>query len=83
MVWGCFAASGPEQLAVIDEDLGLPVAKTFWPSVLLQRTQVIQQDKKYTTKSTCEWLKKQKMILEMASQSPDFNPVEMTLKDCS
>ncbi|KAK3551068.1 hypothetical protein QTP70_011482 [Hemibagrus guttatus] len=88
MVWGCFAASGPGRLAVINGTMNSAVYQKILeenvrPSVSdlkLKRTWVLQQhnDPKHTSKSTSEWLKKNKMkTLEWPSQSPDLNPIEM------
>ncbi len=91
MVWGCFAASGPGRLAVINGTMNSAVYQKIlkdnvWPSVRdlkLKRTWVLQQDNdpKHTSKSTSEWLKKNKMKTEPSqnepSQSPDLNFIEM------
>ncbi|KAK3553721.1 hypothetical protein QTP70_007583 [Hemibagrus guttatus] len=92
MVWGCFAASGPGRLAVINGTMNSAVYQKILkqnvrPSVCdlkLKRTWVLQQDNdpKHTSKSTSEWLKKNKMkTLECPSQSPDLNPIEMLWHD--
>ncbi len=50
----------------------------------VKRTWVMQQDNdpKYTSKSTSEWLKKNKIkVLEWPNQSPDLNPIEMLRND--
>ncbi|KAK3537702.1 hypothetical protein QTP70_017833 [Hemibagrus guttatus] len=79
---------GPGRLAVINGTMNSAVYQKILkenvrPSVCdlkLKRTWVLQQDNdpKHTSKSTSEWLKKNKMkTLEWPSQSPDLNPIEM------
>ncbi len=92
MVWGCFAASGPGRLAVINRNMNYAVYQKILknnvrPSVRdlkLKRTWFLQKDNdpKHTNKSTSEWLKKNKMkILEWPSQNPDLIPIEMLWND--
>ncbi|KAK3552156.1 hypothetical protein QTP86_003113 [Hemibagrus guttatus] len=92
MVWDGFAASGPGRLAVINGTMNSAVYQKILkenvrPSVCdlkLKRTWVLQQDNdpKHTSKSTSEWLKKNKMkTLECPSQSPDLSPIEMLWHD--
>ncbi|KAK3506739.1 hypothetical protein QTP70_021775 [Hemibagrus guttatus] len=92
MVWGCYAASGPGRLAVINGTMNSAVyqkvlKENVRPSVCdlkLKRTWVLQQDNdpKHSSKSTSEWLKKNKMkTLELPSQSPDLNLIEMLWHD--
>ncbi|KAK3555833.1 hypothetical protein QTP86_029038 [Hemibagrus guttatus] len=84
----CFAASGPGRLAVINGTMNSAVYQKILKKnvrlsvcdLRLKRTWVLQQDNdpKHSSKSTSEWLKKNKMkTLEWPSQSPDLNLIEM------
>ncbi|KAK3554864.1 hypothetical protein QTP86_000902 [Hemibagrus guttatus] len=84
--------TGPGRLAVINGTMNSAVYQKILkenvrPSVCdlkLKRTWVLQQDNdpKHTSKSTSEWLKKNKMkTLEWPSQSSDINPIEMLWHD--
>ncbi|KAK3571142.1 hypothetical protein QTP86_003094 [Hemibagrus guttatus] len=90
MVWGCFAASGPGRLAVMNGTMNFAVYQKILkenvrPSVCdlkLKQPWVLQQDNdpKHNSKSTSEWLKKNKMkTLEWPSQSPDLSPIAVML----
>ena len=80
MVWGCFAASGPGRLAIIDGTMNSALyqkilKENVWPSVCdlkLKCSWVMQQDNdpKHTSKSTSEWLKRKNIkVMEWPSQS--------------
>ena len=90
MVWGCFAASGPEQLAIINGKMNSHVYQDIFQDnvrlsvrkLKLNRSWVMQQDNdpKHRSKSTTEWLQQNK-ILEWPSQSPHLSPIEMLWHD--
>ncbi len=84
MAWACFAASWSGQHTIIDGTINSELSHQILDICL--RTEVMQRDNnpKHTSHSTKEWLKKSKVnVLERLSQSPDLNPIKMSMKDLS
>ena len=92
MVWGCFAASGPGQIAIIDRKMNSQVYQDILQEnvrlsvrqLKLKWSWVMQQDHdpKHRSKSTTEWHQQKKIrLLEWSSQSSDLNPIEMRWHD--
>ncbi len=87
MVWGCFAASGTGQLAIIDGTMNSALYQKILkenvrPSVCelkLKCTWVLQQDNdpKLTSKSTSTFLLKKNKIKVLEWPSSGLNPIEM------
>ena len=73
MVWGCFAASGPGQLAIFKGKINFQVYHDIMQvnvrlsvrQLKLNRGWVMQQDNdpKHRSKSTTEWLQQKKIRL--------------------
>ena len=73
MVWGCFAASGPGQFAIINGKMNSQVYQDIFQEnvrlsvrqLKLNRSWVMQQDNnpKHTSKATTEWLQQKKICL--------------------
>jgi hypothetical protein len=73
-VWGCFAAPGPGQLAIIAGKINSQVYQEILQENELKRNRswVMQQDNdpKHRSKSTTEWLQQKKIcLLEWPRQS--------------
>ncbi len=78
MLWGCFSAKGTGQLNHIKWTMDR--ARSLKPARALKmgRGWVFKHDNdpKYTTMATKEWLKKKHIkVLEWPSQSPELNPI--------
>ena len=91
-VWGCFSASGPGPLHIIQGNMNSQayqqiLDQILWPSVRelkLGRKWVLHQDNhpKHTSRTTKEWLKRKRIrTLDWPSQSLDLNPIEMLWLD--
>ena len=88
MIWASFAASGPDQLGIIEGKINPQAYQTILQDdvrmsvsqLKLCRRCVMQQnnDPKHQSKSTTEWLQRNKIcLMEWPSQSPDLNPIEL------